>query len=83
LRAVIVPFIAALKVQAPRIRVRVVPVEPERLVAQLEQGNQVNNGLELTASGRVYDGLSIYSGVHPLTGEYRYNLTFRQAGNSE
>jgi iron complex outermembrane receptor protein len=28
-----------------------------------EQGNQVNNGLELTASGRVYDGLSIYSGV--------------------
>lgn len=38
LRAVVVPFIAALKVQAPHIRVRVVPVEPERLVAQLEQG---------------------------------------------
>ncbi|HDS9360957.1 TPA: LysR family transcriptional regulator [Enterobacter chengduensis] len=38
LRAVIVPFIAALKVQAPNIRVRVVPVEPERLVNQLEQG---------------------------------------------
>ncbi|ELW1647920.1 LysR family transcriptional regulator [Enterobacter oligotrophicus] len=38
LRAVIVPFIAALKVQAPAIRVRVVPVEPDRLVAQLEQG---------------------------------------------
>lgn len=38
LRAVIVPFIAALKVQAPMIRVRVVPVEPDRLVSQLEQG---------------------------------------------
>ena len=38
LRAVVVPFIAALKVQAPGIRVRVVPVEPERLVTQLEQG---------------------------------------------
>ncbi|MBA7856037.1 LysR family transcriptional regulator [Enterobacter sp. RHBSTW-00901] len=38
LRAVVVPFIAALKVQAPSIRVRVVPVEPDRLVAQLEQG---------------------------------------------
>lgn len=38
LRAVVVPFIAALKVQAPGIRVRVMPVEPERLVAQLEQG---------------------------------------------
>jgi transcriptional regulator, LysR family len=38
LRAVVVPFIAALKVQAPNIRVRVVPVEPERLVSQLEQG---------------------------------------------
>lgn len=39
LRAVMVPFIAALKVQAPRVRVRVVPVEPDRLTAQLEQGN--------------------------------------------
>lgn len=39
LRAVIVPFIAALKRQAPNIRVRVVPVVPDRLVAQLEQGN--------------------------------------------
>lgn len=38
LRAVAVPFIAALKVQAPFIRVRVVPVEPDRLVTQLEQG---------------------------------------------
>lgn len=28
-----------------------------------EQGNQVNNGLELTAAGRVYDGLNIFSGV--------------------
>lgn len=28
-----------------------------------EQGNQVNNGLELTATGRVYEGLNIYSGV--------------------
>ena len=28
-----------------------------------EQGEQVNNGLELTAAGRVYDGLHIYSGV--------------------
>ncbi|ROP59475.1 iron complex outermembrane receptor protein [Enterobacter sp. BIGb0383] len=27
------------------------------------QGEQVNNGLELTATGRVYDGLNIYSGV--------------------
>lgn len=38
LRAVVVPFIAALKVRAPHIRVRVVPVEPERLVNQLGQG---------------------------------------------
>jgi len=38
LRAVIVPFIAALKAQAPCIRVRVVPVEPDRLTTQLEQG---------------------------------------------
>ncbi|URN99358.1 LysR family transcriptional regulator [Leclercia adecarboxylata] len=38
LRAVVVPFIAALKVQAPAVRVRVVPVEPDRLVSQLEQG---------------------------------------------
>ncbi len=28
-----------------------------------EQGEQVNNGLELTATGHVYDGLNIYSGV--------------------
>ena len=39
LRAVVVPFIAALKVQAPGIRVRVVPVESDRLVSQLEQGS--------------------------------------------
>lgn len=38
LKAVVVPFIAALKVQAPGIRVRVVPVEPERLSGQFEQG---------------------------------------------
>lgn len=38
LRAVVVPFIAALKVQAPGIRVRVVPVESDRLAARLEQG---------------------------------------------
>ncbi|MCL8425405.1 TonB-dependent siderophore receptor [Escherichia coli] len=28
-----------------------------------EQGNQVNNGLELTAAGNVWQGLNIYSGV--------------------
>ena len=28
-----------------------------------EQGNQVNNGLELTATGHVWQGLNIYSGV--------------------
>lgn len=28
-----------------------------------EQGEQVNNGLELTAAGRVGDGLSLFSGV--------------------
>lgn len=39
LRAVVVPFIAALKVQAPGIRVRVVPVESGRLVSQLERGS--------------------------------------------
>lgn len=39
LRAVVVPFIAALKLRAPDIRVRVVPVEPERLFARLEQGS--------------------------------------------
>lgn len=38
LRAVVVPFIAALKTQAPGIRVRVVPVTPGSLVSQLEQG---------------------------------------------
>ena len=38
LKAVVVPFIAALKVRAPGIRVRVIPVEPERLTAQFEQG---------------------------------------------
>lgn len=38
LKAVIVPFIAVLKDRAPKIRVRVVPVEPERIAAQLEQG---------------------------------------------
>ncbi|WP_312345404.1 LysR family transcriptional regulator [Leclercia sp.] len=39
LRAVMVPFIAALKVRAPAIRVRVVPVESDRLVRQLERGS--------------------------------------------
>jgi len=39
LRAVMVPFIAALKTRAPAIRVRVVPVESDRLVSQLERGN--------------------------------------------
>lgn len=39
LRAVVVPFIAALKVRAPAIRVRVVPVESDRLVSQLERGS--------------------------------------------
>lgn len=38
LKAVVVPFIAALKLRAPGIRVRVIPVEPERLSAQFEQG---------------------------------------------
>ncbi|MEB6381099.1 LysR family transcriptional regulator [Leclercia adecarboxylata] len=38
LRAVIVPFLAALKTRAPAVRLRVVPVEPDRLTAQLEQG---------------------------------------------
>ncbi|PHZ52075.1 LysR family transcriptional regulator [Enterobacter hormaechei] len=38
LRAIVVPFIAALKTQAPGIRVRVVPVTPGSLVSQLEQG---------------------------------------------
>lgn len=38
LRAVMVPFIAALKTRAPAVRLRVVPVEPDRLAAQLEQG---------------------------------------------
>lgn len=28
-----------------------------------EQGNQVNNGLELTATGNIWQGLNIYSGV--------------------
>lgn len=39
LRAVVVPFIAALKVQAPGIRVRVVPVGSDRLVSQLERSS--------------------------------------------
>ncbi|HCJ6375514.1 MULTISPECIES: LysR family transcriptional regulator [unclassified Citrobacter] len=38
LKAVIVPFIAALRARAPGIRVRVVPVEPEQLTTQFEQG---------------------------------------------
>jgi len=38
LKAVIVPFIAKLRQQAPNIRVAVVPVHYERLVGQLERG---------------------------------------------
>ncbi len=38
LRAVMVPFIAALKTRAPAVRLRVVPVEPDRLAVQMEQG---------------------------------------------
>ncbi len=38
LKAVIVPFIAALRARAPGIRVRVVPVEQEQLTTQFEQG---------------------------------------------
>ena len=38
LKAVIVPFIAALRVRAPGIRVRVIPVEPVLLTTQFEQG---------------------------------------------
>ncbi|HGN9373146.1 TPA: LysR family transcriptional regulator [Citrobacter pasteurii] len=38
LKAVIVPFIAALRARAPGIRVRIVPVEPEQLTTQFEQG---------------------------------------------
>ncbi len=37
-------------------------VDPDDMVYK-EQGDQVNNGLELTATGHVYDGLNIYSGV--------------------
>ena len=38
LKVVIVPFIAELKKHAPGIRIRVEPVEPQRLVSQLERG---------------------------------------------
>lgn len=38
LRAVVTPFIAALRMRAPNVRVRVVPVEPSHWVAQMEQG---------------------------------------------
>lgn len=37
-------------------------VDPDDMVYK-EQGEQVNNGLELTASGEVYPGLNIYSGI--------------------
>jgi DNA-binding transcriptional LysR family regulator len=40
LRAVVVPFIAALKVQAPSIRVRVVPVEPTAWLLSLSRKNR-------------------------------------------
>ncbi|MBS0883356.1 LysR family transcriptional regulator [Pantoea sp. JGM49] len=39
LRAVIVPFMAALRVQAPGIRVAVLPVNNEQLSAQFERGD--------------------------------------------
>jgi DNA-binding transcriptional LysR family regulator len=38
LRAIAVPFLSALKVKAPRIKVSLLPVENERVHAQLEQG---------------------------------------------
>ncbi|ADU72413.1 TonB-dependent siderophore receptor (plasmid) [Pantoea sp. At-9b] len=37
-------------------------VDPSDMVYK-EQGDQLNKGLELTASGNVFDGLNIYSGV--------------------
>jgi alkylated DNA repair protein (DNA oxidative demethylase) len=47
----------------------------------LEHGDVVVWG---GASRLFYHGIQpLKPGVHPLTGEYRYNLTFRQAGNSE
>ncbi len=38
LKAVIVPFIAALKPMAPGIRVRIIPESPATLLAQTERG---------------------------------------------
>ena len=38
LRAIAVPFIAALKVRAPAIRVRVIPVDSERMMNSLNAG---------------------------------------------
>ena len=38
LRAIAVPFLSALKVKAPRIKVSLLPVENERVHTQLEQG---------------------------------------------
>lgn len=47
----------------------------------LEHGDVVVWG---GASRLFYHGIQpLKPGVHPLTGEYRYNLTFRQAANSE
>lgn len=43
-----------------------------------EQGNQVNNGLELTATGNLWQGLNIYSGVtflDPQLKETQYQST--------
>ncbi|GLR10276.1 TonB-dependent receptor [Mixta theicola] len=37
-------------------------VDPSDMMYK-EQGDQVNNGLELTATGRLWQGLNIYSGV--------------------
>jgi len=49
LRVVMVPFLSALRVQAPDIRVAVMPVESERLPIQLERG-QVDLALVTPAS---------------------------------
>ena len=47
----------------------------------LEHGDVVVWGRE---SRLYYHGIQpLKPGVHPLTGEYRYNLTFRQAGHSK
>lgn len=39
MRAIVVPFLAALRRQAPHIRVAVLPIDDERLAGQLERGD--------------------------------------------